>query len=131
MIGLDTNVLVRYLTQDEPAQSILATHFIERKLSEGDPGFVGLVVLVETTWVLQSLYGATRDEILETVGHLLASRSIVVENRDAVARALARCATNGCSFADALVAASAASAGCDHTVSFDRGAVRAGMTLLR
>ena len=57
MIGLDTNVLVRYLVQDEANQSARATRLIERELSEREPGFIGLIVLVETCWVLKRLYG--------------------------------------------------------------------------
>ena len=131
MIGLDTNVLVRYLAQDDLDQAACATRVIERELTEDSPGFVGLVVLVETTWVLQRRYRASAEEIRETVNDLLGSRSIVVENRDVVARALAMCEKSACGFADAVIAASALSAGCRSIVSFDRGAVRAGMTLVK
>jgi len=129
MIGLDTNILVRYLSQDDPDQAAHATRIIERELTEESSGFIGLVVLVETTWVLRRLYRATPEEILETVNDLLSSRTIVVENRDVVARAVASCAATGCDFADALIAASALSAGCTKIMTFDRGAARAGMTL--
>jgi predicted nucleic-acid-binding protein len=130
MIGLDTNVLVRYLTQDDPAQAALATRVIEQELTEDAPGFVGLVALVETIWVLERLYRASADEIRGIVNDLLGCRNIVVENRDVVARALATSAKNPCGFADAIVAASASNAGCTKIVSFDRKAVRAGMTLV-
>jgi predicted nucleic-acid-binding protein len=130
MIGLDTNVLVRYLAQDDPEQAEHATRLVEQELSEDTPGFVGLIVLVETVWVLQRLYRASLEEIRETVADLLASRTLVIESRDIVARALAVSKQETCGFADALIAASALSAGCDKVVSFDRGAVRAGMSLL-
>ena len=107
MIGLDTNVLVRYLAQDDFDQAARATRVIERELTEDAPGFVGLVVLVETTWVLQRRYRASAEEIRETVNDLLGSRSIVVENRDVVARALAMCEKSACGFVDAVIAASA------------------------
>lgn len=103
---------------------------MEDELSEAEPGYVGLVVLAETTWVLQRLYRATAQEIRETVADLLGSSQIVVENRDAVTRALATASGSNCAFADALIAASAGAEGCSSTVRFDRGAVRAGMTLL-
>lgn len=131
MIGLDTNVLVRYLAQDDPDQAARATEVVEQELTEDSPGFIGLVVLVETSWVLQRLYRASAEEIRETVNDLLGSSRIVVENRDVVARALATCEKNACGFADALIAASAWSAGCKKIVSFDRGAVRAGMRLVK
>jgi predicted nucleic-acid-binding protein len=130
VIGLDTNVLVRYLTQDDPTQSTRATKLMEQGLSEAEPGYVGLVVLAETAWVLQRLYSATAEEIRETVADLLATSQIVVENRAAVARALTLSRTGNCALADALIAASAEVAGCTAVVSFDRGAVRAGMKLL-
>lgn len=130
MIGLDTNVLVRYLTQDDPDQAARATRIVEQELTEETPGFIGLVVLVETVWVLQRLYRASAEEIRETVTDLLGSRDIVVENRDVVTRALALSRKNSCGFADAIIAASALNAGCDKVISFDRGAVHAGMSLV-
>jgi predicted nucleic-acid-binding protein len=130
MIGLDTNVLVRYLAQDEPVQAALAARVLERELTEDAPGFIGLVVLIETIWVLQRLYRASTAEVRETVNDLLGSRSIVVENREVVARALTATEKDSCGFADAIIAASALNAGCNKIVSFDRGAVRAGMTLV-
>ena len=130
MIGLDTNLLVRYLTQDDPDQAAFATRIFETELTEDAPGFIGLVVLIEIAWVLQRLYRASAEEIRETVTDLLGSRTIVVENRDVVTRALALSRQNSCGFADAIIAASAFNAGCDKVISFDRGAVRAGMTLV-
>lgn len=130
MIGLDTNILVRYLTQDDVDQAACATRLIEDDLSDNVPGFIGMVVLVETVWVLQRSYGATPEEIRQTVTDLLNSRSIVVENREVVVRALAIGEENACGFADAVIAAAALVAGCSKTVTLDCGAVRAGMTLI-
>ena len=101
---------------------------VEQELTEETPGFIGLLVLVETVWVLQRLYRASAEEIRETVADLLSSRDIVVENRDVVTRALAR--QNSCGLADAIIAASAFNAGCDKVISFDHGAVHAGMSLV-
>jgi predicted nucleic-acid-binding protein len=131
VIGLDTNVLVRYITQDDPAQAARATRLIESELSDTNPGFVGVVVLAETAWVLQRLYRVTRAEFHDAVGDLLAIRQLVVENRAAVARAHAMSAVANIEFADALVAECARAAGCRKVVSFDRGAARAGMDILR
>lgn len=131
MIGLDTNVLVRYLTQDDPAQSALATRLIESKLSAAEPGYIGLVVLVETAWVLQSLYRATAAELRATIGDLLDSRQLVVEQRAVVAQALATSASSNTEFPDALIAECAMAAGCKKTMTFDRLAVRSGMQLLK
>ena len=131
MIGVDTNVLVRYLAQDDPRQSARATRLIEAELTASSPGFVGLVVLVETSWVLARLYRATAEEVRTTVADLLAARQLVVEQRAIVTGALARSRDQDCSFADALIVQSAVAAGCVRIASFDRGAARAGMTLLQ
>jgi len=130
VIGLDTNILVRYLTQDDPQQAAQAARILEEELTDDDPGFIGLVVLVETIWVLRRLYKASPEEIRETVNDLLGSRSILVENRHVVARAVATSEKNASDFADSIIAASALDVGCRKIVSFDRGAVRAGMTLV-
>lgn len=131
MIGLDTNVLVRYLAQDEAAPSARATRLIEHELSEREPGFIGLIVLVETCWVLKRLYGATVAELHETVRDLLDSKQLTMENRALVARALGRATDDRADLADALIAECAAGAGCKRTVTFDKSAAKAGMAVLR
>lgn len=131
MIGLDTNVLVRYLVQDDRAQAARATRLIERELSERRPGYIGLVVLVEMCWVLQRLYAVNAVEIEETIRDLLAARQLVVADRAVVNAALARCSANGGDFADALIDACARAAGCDQVVTFDATAAKVGMTRLR
>jgi predicted nucleic-acid-binding protein len=131
MTGLDTNVLVRFLAQDDAAQSARATRLIERELSEREPAFIGLVVLVETCWVLERLYGATAAELRETVRDLLDTRQFVIEKRTVVLRAVARLGDGSGDLADALIAEGAAEAGCARTVTFDKRGVRLGMELLK
>jgi predicted nucleic-acid-binding protein len=128
MVGLDTNVLVRYLAQDDPAQSARATRLIEKELSEREPGYVGIVVLVETCWVLKRLYGASPEEVRTTVRGLLDAAQLRVENRLAVARAIQ--AIPDADFADALITELAREAGCSRTFTFDRKTAKAGMALL-
>jgi predicted nucleic-acid-binding protein len=131
VIGLDTNVIVRYLAQDDDVQSPLATRLMESLTSER-PGFVSSVSLVETTWVLSRAYGASRDEIGAAVEGLLRAAELVVENSDAAYRALAIYRNSGrAEFSDALIAQRCALAGAAATVTFDRRAAReAGMQLL-
>ena len=74
MVGIDTNVLVRYLTQDDPKQSAIATRYIEEGLSAENPGFVSTVTLCEIAWVLATSYGADRKGIRRTIENLLATR---------------------------------------------------------
>ena len=131
MIGVDTNVLVRYLAQDDPVQSRRATRLFERELSDQEQGYISIVVLVETCWVLKRLYGAGPAEIRATVRDLLDARQLAVERRIAVAQALGRLGEGAGDLADALIAELAAAAGCASVVTFDRNAARLGMDLLR
>lgn len=84
MIGLDTNVLVRYLAQDDVPQAEVATRLIEQELSPTQPGFISLVVLVELCWVLKRLYNATDLELAGTVADMLGSPQLQIEQRHAV-----------------------------------------------
>lgn len=131
MIGVDTNVLVRFLAQDDEAQSLIATRFIAR-LSRERPGFVSAVVLAEITWVLARAYKASRDDIASTVEGLLRSAELMVENADAAYRALGRYqGSKSAEYADALISETAALAGARETVTFDRNAAaEAGMRQL-
>jgi predicted nucleic-acid-binding protein len=134
MIGLDTNVLVRYLAQDEPRQAAAATRLIEKELKVRAPGFISLLVLAELCWVLKRLYSATPAEVKGTVEDLLRMPQLQLEGREIVQAALAGAkAGKGLKsgFVDALIAQVARAHGCRHTLSFDKAAVRdAGMVLL-
>jgi len=131
VIGLDTNVLVRYLAQDDPQQARLATRLMERTLSEDEPGYVDHVVLCELGWVLERCYGVDRARLAGIVEGLLTARELVVEDADAVWAALRAMRAHGVDLADALLAARHRAAGCERTVTFDRRAARLpGMSLL-
>lgn len=134
MIGIDTNVLVRYLTQDDAAQAARATRFMEAELGPAQQGFISVVVLVELCWVLQSLYRVTTLELLDLIDDLLRSRHLQLEHRAAVqaaALALRQNPKASAGLADVLNTHIGQALGCSHTVSFDKGAARwAGMTLL-
>jgi predicted nucleic-acid-binding protein len=131
VIGIDTNVLVRYIAQDDAAQSRRATSFIEKECNEATPGFVGLVVLVEVVWVSESSYGATREEVAEIVRRILSIRQLAVQDAEAAWKALRLFESSKADFADCLVAHSAVSAGCKSVVTLDKQASKAGMTLLK
>jgi predicted nucleic-acid-binding protein len=124
MIGFDTNVIVRYLTQDDPVQSPKATELIERGLTEEEPGFVSVVAMAETAWVLQRVYGRTAEEIAAVIERLLAVEVLVVESEQEVFTAMIAVKEGRGSFADALIGALGARAGCSHTVTFDQKALR-------
>ena len=127
MIGLDTNVLVRYIAQDDKAQSARATALIEKECSASAPGYVGLVVLAEVVWVSESRYGATRQEVAEIVRRVLSIRQLVVQDAAIVWKALRVFEGGKADFADCLIERTAHGAGCTRTMTFDK---RAGMTLL-
>lgn len=131
MIGLDTNVVVRYIMQDDPRQSAKATTLME-SLKVDRPGFVGVVSIVELYWVLTSCYDLTNDQVRQALDILLRTREIVVDRADEVLRALKVFETGKADFADCLIERMAASAGCEQTMTFDSGAAKhAGMTLIR
>jgi predicted nucleic-acid-binding protein len=134
MIGLDTNVLVRYLAQDDPRQSAAAARLIDKELTVGAPGFVSLVVLAELCWVLSRLYAATPAEIRDTVSDLLSVPQLQVERRAVVQAALRKAGsgkTAKAGLVDSIIAQLALAEGCSRVVTFDRAAVRdAGMTLV-
>ena len=126
MIGLDTNVIVRYLAQDDKIQSTRATQIIEQRLSERNPGFISVVAIVETAWVLQRPYGVAAADIAAAMERILQADTLVVECEQAVFAAMTVLKEGRGSFADALVGALGAKAGCLHTSTFDpiRGADR-------
>jgi predicted nucleic-acid-binding protein len=131
LIGLDTNVIIRFLVQDDAAQSLIASRVFS-KLSRREPGFISLVVLAEVSWVLSRAYKAPRADISAAIEGLLRSAEVKVENAAAAWRALGVYqASKSAEFADALIAEIAALNGASKTVTFDRRAANeAGMTLL-
>jgi predicted nucleic-acid-binding protein len=124
MIGLDTNILVRYFAQDDPVQSRRATVLIEGHLTEQAPGFISVVALAETMWVLKRAYGLTEKEIAAVLERVLQADTLVAEHEAAVATALSALWEGYSSFADALIGAINTQAGCSQTVTFDRKAAR-------
>jgi len=123
MIGLDTNVLVRYIMQDDPEQSLLSIRLVE-SLSVESPGFVALVSVVELGWVLDAAYDLDRHQIADAFEGLLRTKEIVVERAETVWKALRIFQRTNADLADCLIERSAAAAGCSMTVTFDRGAVK-------
>jgi predicted nucleic-acid-binding protein len=124
MIGLDTNILIRYLTQDDPVQSAKATQILERRLTPKNPGFVSVVAMVEVVWVLARAYGLTAPEIAASLERLLQVEVLAIENEQEVFTAMVALKQGRGSFADALIAELGARAGCARTLTFDQKAVR-------
>ena len=131
MIGLDSNIIVRYIAQDDPIQSAVATRLFE-SLTPEEPGFVSTVALIETVWVLRSFYDVSRNHLQRVIDTLLRTRGVVVERSDLVWTALSAYSRGNADFADYLIERHGHAAGCDYTLTFDRDAVNsAGMKLLK
>ena len=118
MIGLDTSVLVRFLAQDDPVQSGLATALIETQLSAEQPGYISAVVLAELHAVLTQLYGVDRARFADIARGLLTAQSLHFDPLSAAWNAL-QAFEDGHDFVGALQAELAHDAGCETTVTFD------------
>lgn len=130
MIGLDTNVIVRYIAQDDPAQSLQAAQLIE-SLTPDAPGYLPLVVVVEMGWVLLESYGVSREELAAVLDTLLRTKTLVLEQAETVFKATRLFASGNADFADCLIACSGKAARCDYTATFDKKAAKAlGMRLV-
>lgn len=130
MIGLDTNVLVRYIAQDDAKQSPRATTLIE-SLTADTPGYISVVSVVELVWVLGGCYGSSKSEICEVLETLLRTKEIIVANADTVWKAVRVFKEGRADFADCLIERSANDAGCSYTTTFDWGAAKhCGMRLI-
>lgn len=119
MIGIDTNVLVRFLVRDDPDQARLASDFIGQ-LTEAEPGFVCREVLVELVWVLERAYRFGRVEIAQAIEGLLSATELVVEAADDVGSAIDLYRRESYGFADLMIASSVRRAGAKGLVTFDR-----------
>ena len=131
MIGLDTNVVVRYLTHDDAAQTAAAVRVMDA-LSSDSPGFLSLIVVTELVWVLEVCYRFTKNEIEQVLETLLRSKELVIERAEIVAQTLRKFSSGHADFADCLIERCGHAAECQYTVTFDRNAASAaGMKLVR
>jgi predicted nucleic-acid-binding protein len=124
VIGLNTNVLVRYLVQDDPDQAARATRFIERRCTADEPGFVNHMVLCEIVWVLESVYRLARSEVAAIVDRMLRVVAFEIEDFPLALAALQLYRDGACDFADALIGLRNRRHGCSATATFDRRAAR-------
>ena len=124
MIGLDTNILLRYLTHDDPKHSRRAAEIIERRLTEQEPGFVSLVSILEIAWVLKSLFKRSRQEIANDIEMILAADTLEVQNEQEVYYAVVSLRNGIGTFEDALIGSLGAWRGCSATLTFDEDAAK-------
>jgi predicted nucleic-acid-binding protein len=122
VLGVDTNVLVRFFVADDPEQFELARALVAGAGQDGL--FVNVVVLAELYWVLDRAYHKPKADILAVIEGLLEFREFIVDQRDLVLDALAAVRATNADFPDALIGMIDAQAGCDRTVTFDKTATR-------
>jgi predicted nucleic-acid-binding protein len=124
MIGLDTNVILRYLLQDDPKQTRQVNQIFERQLSDSKPGFVNLATVLEIVWFLRSLFKQTPIQIATHIETLLTADFLEVQNEQQVFEATFALKRGAGEFEDALIGALNSWSGCSRTLTFNRGASR-------
>lgn len=124
MIALDTNVLVRFLVDDDKAQSARAARLIRLAVARDEPLFLSDIVVCETVWVLSSAYRVSRAEIGDVLGQLLGATHLVFRDVDVLLRAREAFARGRGDFADYVIREGALAAGCDEVATFDRSLLR-------
>ncbi|GJL50894.1 MAG: PIN domain-containing protein [Nitrospirales bacterium] len=132
MTGIDTNVLVRYLVQDDPPQAKAATYLIEKECTRENPGFLNHLVLCETVWILDGCYDQSKDNLIKTLEQLLRVAELRVESSHVVWKALEDYRNGPADFADYLLSRINEAHSCLTTVTFDRAAGKSSeFTLLK
>jgi predicted nucleic-acid-binding protein len=123
LIALDTNVLARYIAQDDPVQSRKAGHVIEELTAE-NRAFIPMVVLCELVWVLRATYKTSRIKCAAVLGYLLTASVFEVECRERCRRFLRSYAEGNADFCDHLIRETAMAAGCSAVLTFDKAALK-------
>jgi predicted nucleic-acid-binding protein len=122
--SIDTNVLVRFLVNDEPRQSKLARDLFHKAEVSRDRLYVSNIVLLETLWVLESAYDVDRDSLIETLHELLLMPVLALESRELVQAVMAGARAGKAELSDLLIGYAAQLAGCETTLTFDKVAAR-------
>lgn len=119
MLGIDTNVLVRFLVQDDAEQFEKASKLIKREVTAGRPVFINQLVLLETEWVLRSRYAAPKNKIIAAISGLLEAADVQLEDEAVIEEALYMWKDATADFADCLIGAKNRRMGCRATATFD------------
>jgi predicted nucleic-acid-binding protein len=119
MIGIDTNVLIRYIVRDDLKQTQIATKFLEKRLTQRESGFVSQIVLCEIVWVLKKAYGFEKDVIIQVIQQILDTAELTVEHAESARRAVSDYEKGDADFSDYWIGLSNQFHGCDYTVTFD------------
>ena len=124
MLGIDTNVLIRFLVRDDQTQFEKARKLLKREVSNGRRVFINQLVLLETEWVLRSRYGLAKTQMLETISGLLDAPDVQLEDEPAVEEAVFVWRDANADFADCLIGARNRRLGCKATATFDTKALK-------
>ena len=119
MIGLDTNILVRYITQDDVQQAQRANRIIEQSCSKTSQGYIAQIVLCELAWVLQRAYGYDKQQVILVLDQVLITAEFNIENEDLARKTLETWRKGTAGYSDYLLVLTNQSAGCEFTYSFD------------
>ena len=132
MIGIDTNILVRLIVDDEPKQAAAARDFIRDRCTPDDPGYISNIALAEVAWILARGYGYSRNDIADAIERVMETAQLQIESSSDVAAALADYRRGPAGFSDCLIGHLNRTAECTHTITFDRKAAKlAGFELLK
>ena len=119
MLGIDTNVLVRFLVRDDDVQFEKVRKLIKREIAAGRRVFINQLVLMETEWVLRSRYVVPKTQIIEAISGLLNATDVQFEDESAIEEALFIWKDSTADFADCLIGAKNRRMGCRATATFD------------
>ena len=122
MVALDTNVIVRYIVQDDPLQAKAATRIFEKEITRDNRGFISCIALCETLWVLGRGYKQPKEKLVEVLSTILGIDNLEIEHRDLVRGALGDYRDGKADFSDYLLARIGKDAGACGTYSFDQNA---------
>ena len=130
MNALDTNILVRYITQDIPEQAAIAERLLD-SLTNSSPGFVSREVVIKLVWVLERSYKFSRAQVVEVLTTLIGAENLIVESDEDIAHATFMYGQSGTGFSDMAILMASERAGCESLYTFDRRFARMeGVTLL-
>jgi predicted nucleic-acid-binding protein len=118
--ALDTNILARYLRDDDPIQSKRAAHFIQRALRQNEPLYIDHVVLCELVWILRAVYEHSKEEIIKLIETVMFTEQFLLEDKSAIQSALDDYRKTKADFPDCLIGRRNRAAGCEVTLTFDR-----------
>ena len=124
MIGVDTNILVRYFTQDNSEQAQIVEEIIERYATSPNSLFINNIVICELIWVLDKGYKYSKETIIAVIKQMLSTEELAFENQKSLWLALNQYSNNKLDFSDALIGELNKEFGCLETLTFDQTAIK-------